>query len=395
MKISNSLKQYLALCAVTAVAVIVYLMCYQNGISELISIDYDKNIDGFIKVIIDNNGNLEGSILSECNYNIQNIVMLILGKITGNMYIGVNIYYVISFFLISITSYWCMRKFAISPLVSIGISVLIAFVPYHVNRGEGQMIASSFFIVPLFIGMMYDIIYKEQHNCILKSYMVLSCLAPFIDVQFSTMMVIIALILAVHRWNKNILKLTLLYMMPCMILTFLISALNGMIGRSDLEQNIEVAEEEGLRILDFIMPIRYHIVGKLNDLRLEYDVGFSANGESGLNTLGVLFTIGFVCCILSLFFENKNNIIRWLGWINILVILVSNIHGFNLLIEYVGFHVLYWNRMGILVIITSAITVGIIVEHLKKFIVNNAIFYPMYVATVLVAYMELLLRSNM
>jgi hypothetical protein len=395
MKLSDTLKQYLTLCAVTALAVGVYLVCYQNGISELVSIDYDKNIDEFVKAVIDNNGNFTGGLLSDCCYNIQNIVMLILGSIFGNMYMGINAYYVISFFLISMSTYWCMRKFEISPMLAIGISVLVSFVPYHVNRGEGQMITSNFFIVPLFMGAMYDVIYKGKCSGISKRYMIFACLLPLIDVRLSFMVVMITLILMIHRWSKNIAKYLFPYLTSCMVMTFLISALKGMMGRDNLEYYIEIAQDEGLRIFDLIMPIRYHIVSRLNNLRYGYDVGFSANGESGLNTLGVLFAIGFVYCMLCLFMENKNNVIRWLAWINVLVILIANIHGFNLLIEYMGIHILYWNRMGIFIIITSAITIGIIAEHLKEHIGKKIISYPVYIAFVALAFVELLLRSNM
>ena len=404
MKKTDTIKNCLILLGIMAIAVVIYITCYGKGNGQLISIDINKPMDGFIEHFIQNDGVFQGNILSECDYNIQNIIMLLLGKICGNIWNGINLYYTFSFFMIAFSMYWCMQKFKISVPVSIAISVLTAFLPYHTDRGQGQLVTSNFFIVPLFLGIWYDLLY-EKNYCENKKinifYMTVMCLAPFIDIRVSWMMIILTIILLINRSDMEVTKKVAVYLLPSIMLSVFAGVLTGIIGSGDLSEKIELAKTEGLRLLDMLMPVRYHIVGKLNDMRLNYDIGFSASGESGFNTMGLLVSAGFVCGMLALFFSNKcDKRIKWLSWINIIVIFISNIHGLNLFFEYMGLNLAYWNRMGIFILINSVIITGMLADSVKEIIykkfpnkICTCVVYILFTVIWLGAYMELLLRS--
>ena len=404
MKNKNVIKQYITLILITAVAVAVYIACYQKPDGQLATIDIYKPIDNMIEILIENNGELNTNVFSACDYNLQNLVIITIGSICSKMWTGLKIYYILSFFMISVSVYWCLTKMKISSPIAIGMSVLAAFLPFHVDRGGGQIITSNFFLVPLFLGIWYDLLYEKNYSENKKInifYMTIMCLAPFIDIRVSWMMIILTIILLINRSDMEVTKKVAVYLLPSIMLSVFAGVLTGIIGSGDLTEKIELAKTEGLRLLDMLMPVRYHIVGKLNDMRLNYDIGFSASGESGLNTMGLLISAGFVCGMLALFFGSKcDKKIKWLSWINIIVIFISNIHGLNLFFEYIGLNLAYWNRMGIFILINSILITGMFADYVKEIAykkfphkICKAVVYILFTVIWFGAYMELLLRS--
>lgn len=80
---------------------------------------------------------------------------------------------------------------------------MAAFLPFHIDRGEGQMMTSNFFLAPLFLCLFYDLIYCQKADVYSKKYIVLVCLAPFIDIRISVMAVLlfIVFLLQLHDWD--------------------------------------------------------------------------------------------------------------------------------------------------------------------------------------------------
>lgn len=383
---------------ITTVAVIVYLSCHHFNLSRPIIFNEDKAIDNFIKSVVLESNKVETEILVTCEYNIQNIIIFFLIKILGNTWAGINVYYIFSFFMISFSMYCLLKKLQIPIEISLGLSVLTAFLPFHIDRGEGQIMTSNFFLVPLFLCMFYDLVYYKKLEFYSKRYIVLVFLAPFIDIRISIMTVLLFIIFLVQCYNEKNIKFIIYYFIPLFLVTFIVSILSSTLKVFD----IELAKEEGMRILDMIMPMRYHISGRLSDVRLEYDILLSAHGESGLNSLGVLFSVGFVCMMLAMFFEwKKDKRIAWMGMISIIVILIAGICGIGSVIEYFGINIIYWNRMAVYIAVCSAVVVGILAEQIVRWIesrndrkyllVCNIAIYLVFIF----AFFELILRRNM
>lgn len=398
-KILAELKQYMIVIIATLIVVLLYLWCYGNREGQFLSFDRDKAIDSFIEQLILSDENGSSLNFSECEYNIQNIMIFLLCKIAGDVYQGINVYYILSFFMISIAMFWYLRKIKVSVGIAAYVAVLTSLLPFHIDRGEGQIITSTFFLVPIFAGIWNDIIYEERVEKIKKAYIIWMCIAPFADVKFSVMAMVITVILVVHRHKREITKLMLLYMSPVAIGTIVLNQVTLVLKTDNIEQSIQLARTEGMRILDMMMPLRYHVWDRLWNMRYEYDVEFAANGEAGWNSMGILLTIFFVMSMLILFFDlHVDKRITWLAWINILVILISNISGFNLLLEYIGIHVGYWNRMAIIIIVNTAAAMGIIADRLHQNMnrkVNMIIVNGILGAIGVVGMLDVLLRQNM
>ena len=328
------------------------------------------------------------------------MAIYLLSKITGNWIVGANIYYTLTFFAISFSSYWLLTKVGVSHAVSAFGAVLLSILPYHTDRGVMQVITSSFFMVPVIVGIFYDIYFVEKEQKteqnINRIYLAALLLLPWIDLNLTFMTAILMVMLCLQRHKKDTTDLLAVYGIPMLTEALVIYAIAHMGTSTNLTETVERAKEEGLRILDFIMPVRRHIYDRFFNLRYDYDVAFGASGESGLNTLGFLLSICFVTGILVLLFSKKgNSLVKWLSWINIVVILFANISGFGLLVEYAGIHVIFWNRMGIFIIVSSAVIMGIYADQIKAILqnkTNKIICNIVFAFVAVVAILDVLLR---
>lgn len=393
-------KAYLELAIATICMTILYLVLRGFRLSELLPIDQGKAMDKFIADLIASGTETDQGFFAFCQYNVQNMVIYLLSRITGNGIIGANLYYILTFFAISFSSYWLLTKVGVSHAVSVFGAVLLSILPYHTDRGVMQIITSSFFMVPVIVGIFYEIYFVEkeqkEEQKINRIYLAVLLLLPWIDLNLTFMTVILMAMLCLQRHRKEITYLSAAYGVPMLMEALVIYAIAHMGTRTNLTETVERAKEEGLRILDFIMPVRRHIYDRFFNLRYDYDVAFGASGESGLNTLGFLLSICFVAGLLVLFFSKKGNLlVKWISWMNIAVILFANISGFGLLVEYAGIHVIFWNRMGIFIIVSSAVIMGTYADQIKAILqkkTNKVICTIAFAFVAVIAILDVLLR---
>ncbi len=395
----SRVKQYITLMIITAITVAIYLILVEANLNELISIDSSKPMDSFIIKLIESKVEVGIGLFAFCEYNIQNLVIYLFSLCAQNVVVGINIYYLLSFFLISAAMFWYLQRQKMSLGVAMYVAILIAFIPYHVERGIGQIITSSFYLVPIFFAIWQDIIYEEKVEKINWGYMLVMCIAPFIDFTLSVMMLILMIVLMIHRNKWGITKSVLMYVLPLVLFVILRSRLSNPFVKCELQECIELAREEGLRLLDLIMPFRYHASDFLWNIRYEYDVTYHAHGECGLNSLGILLCCCFILGLINLFFgEERKNRIAWLSWINIVVILISYVSGINLIFEYFGLHIIYWNRMAIFIIVSAGTILGLLAEQIYGWLENKvgSIVAKCSLGFIgLLGFMEVLLRQNM
>lgn len=398
-KLKKEMKPYLYVLLLTAVVFLLYFILNQFRIKEIWVYDADKAVDDFIRRILEGETASGIKLFDFCQYNIQNLMIFVLCRIFGNVSLGINLYFTATFFFISIASYWCMKTIGVRKKVSIFIAVLLSFVPFHIDRGEGQIITSTFFLVPVFLGIMYQMLFLNNRIGIKKGEIAFMAVIPFIDWRLAVMFLILMTVLMVHRGGREIYQTAGVYIAILSVMTLFVGILSGVFGTADIVENIRLAREEGLRLLDMVLPLRYHVSDRLWNIRYEYDISFSVHGECGLNSQGMLISIGFLYGILALFFGRKTDKrIQWLAWISVIVILVSVVGGFNLIFEYFGINLVYWNRMGIIIIVCSAAILGILMDKMVSRLSQRVPLSAVYIVTGLAAaagMAELVLRQNM
>lgn len=389
-------KAYLELAIATACLTVLYLVLRNFRLNELLPIDEGKAMDIFIADLLTAGNRTEKGFFSFSQYNVQNMIIYLLGKIVGNVIVGINIYYILTFFAISFSSYWLLKKVGVSHSVSVFGALLMIILPFHTDRGVMQIVTSGFFMVPVIVGMFYDIYFLNNESKIKRAYIAVLLILPWIDLNLAFMTVILMVMLCLQKHEKGTTYLTVCYGIPMLIESIVIYNLIHFGTQTNITDAVERAKTEGLRILDFIMPVRCHIYERFFNLRYDYDVAFGASGESGLNTLGFLLSIFFVVGILMLLISKKDNLlVKWLSWINVVVIIFANIGGLGLLVEYMGIHITFWNRMGIFVIVSSTVIMGIYADKIKSAMQNKyhkIICNAAFILVAAIAIMDVLLR---
>ena len=83
----------------------------------------------------------------------QFLIVKSLTLFTDNPFLVANMFYLLSFFLIAIASYYALTSPTISRTPAVVLSILYAFLPYHLYRGSGYLWLGNYFIVALVIAV--------------------------------------------------------------------------------------------------------------------------------------------------------------------------------------------------------------------------------------------------
>jgi phosphoglycerol transferase len=75
--------------------------------------------------------------------------MLLLSVFTHNPFLVTNIYYLLTFPLITLTSLYVLRRFNLSYVPALCCSLLYAFLPFHFMRNESSLNVAAYYVVPL------------------------------------------------------------------------------------------------------------------------------------------------------------------------------------------------------------------------------------------------------
>lgn len=68
---------------------------------------------------------------------------------SSNPALVANLFYLLSFALVSLSSFFVLRRLGVSDAVAVVVSVLFSLLPYHFFRGESQLVLSAYYSVPL------------------------------------------------------------------------------------------------------------------------------------------------------------------------------------------------------------------------------------------------------
>ena len=75
----------------------------------------------------------------------------LIGRFTNDAVFAINVYYILGFVLIALTSLFVFRSFGFSTIPSVPASLLFAFLPHHYKRGEYHLFLSSYYLIPLMV----------------------------------------------------------------------------------------------------------------------------------------------------------------------------------------------------------------------------------------------------
>lgn len=298
---------------------------------------------------------------------------------TDNPALIANLFFILTFAFIAFASFLALRAFDISVFSATIISVIYAFLPYHILRSVGHLFLSNYMVVPLAIMVALWIIQdklkifgknaKGQYTIIWNKYFTIGvAVAIFIScngVYHAYYSCIIFIFAWFVRGLRNgaflcrglaevilicvaaVVTLIILYF-PTLIYQMQHGA-NAMVGGRATWQS----EFYALRIIDMLLPITGHHIDSFSLLRDKFNDLIGSTAERNAATLGILSSIGFVSLLLwslaktvtqeNLFLQRTikkfslekkdQELISDLSALNILTILFASVGGFVMFIS--------------------------------------------------------------
>ncbi len=256
-------------------------------------------------------------------------IIKILALFSQNPFLVVNSFFIITFALISLSSFAVLRHSKISIFSATLVSILYSFTHYHLVRGTSHLFLSNYAIVPLIIMVFLWIIENKikildkdkngRVQFIFNNFAYLSLLIAAIaatsGIYYAFYSCIIFIFALFIRGLKNgkfrnlaALEVLTLCFVIFLILVFLhfpvISywAKNGY-NASVVHRGLAESEFYALKIIYLFLPSPNHYFDYFSNLRGLFD-SFSKEMESGAASLGILASAGFL--FLSLWLIAKN-----------------------------------------------------------------------------------------
>lgn len=321
--------------------------------------------------------------LSE-NINLLIIKLLIL--VGFNWVMSINIFYILTYPLTALVSLWIMKKFEISDLIAIPLSIIYTFTPFHLFRGVDHLFLSAYYLLPLSILVAYKLSIKDlKHYPLLLLYVILLGSAGAYYTFFSAIVIGTGFVIGLLdnlKDKKFILKgLATLFLL---VFTFILNISPSLTHDYKYGRNYNVTvrppshtERYGLKLTQLILPIENHNFDLFNKIRKKYKIyGLgSITNENQYSSLGTVTSMSFILLLFwSIFKPNKiefpskiEDKLDVFGKLNLVSLLYATIGGLGLIVSVYFISVFRsLNRISILIAFISLAAGGLVLENFEK-----------------------------
>jgi hypothetical protein len=331
--------------------------------------------------------------------NLDCLLIKLISIVTHDYATTYNVFFLITFPLTTLTTMFALRQFKISLPISIVVSLLYTFIPYHFLRGEPHIFFASYFMIPLMVMVMMwvftdDNLFFNSKNgnklnvsspkfiasviiCILIS----STMGYY--VVFSGFLLLIAGIYSATVKKKWYPALTAFVLLAILLIGLLVNIAPTLIyhitnGGNPLVASRTTAEAEtyGLKIIQLFMPVIGHRVAELAAIANQYATTSPLVNENSMASLGIIGSIGFLAMIGLLFvrvykpFDEYSKIglplLNGLSILNIAAVLLGTIGGFGALLTIVLPEIRCYNRISIFIAFFSLFTIAILLQIVRQ-----------------------------
>lgn len=314
----------------------------------------------------------------------------ILRLFTRNYGLVINIYYLLTYPLIAMTSLYAFRRLGISTGLGIAGGVLFAFLPFHVFRGANHLMHSSYYLVPLivltalWIADGHPLFRFDREKSERKSLGLVTrdgwlalVVCAFVGVDnpywafFSGGFLIVGGILGRfhygHRralYSSVILGLVLSFTFGLNLLPNLMYAsqhgLNPISRRAPRE-----AEVYGGRITQLLLPVSNHRIPALAKWKAAYNAGAPLVNENDTASLGIIGGIGFVSLLAGFYRKRISKLFESVSVLNLSAVLMFTMGGAGALFSFVVWPQFRgYNRMSVYIGFFSILAVIILADRL-------------------------------
>ncbi len=327
--------------------------------------------------------------------NFYFLMIKLIGLLTNDYALAMNLFFLLTFPLTTLSALWVLRQFEISYIPAIFASLLYTFLPFHFVRGEHHLFLAAYFLVPLAvmvimwaasgkISLLDEQTVKfrlpsSKRNLILSIVICLLISAGGTYFAYFTcfFLVIAGILIALRRKNPRLLVLPGLLI--CLItggvmLNLLPSILylSSHGGTPIVRRHAIDSETYSLRISQLILPMSGHRFFLMNKLKSAFNQRLFIN-ENDDATLGLIGTIGFLTLIGWLLLkkpelkridqDGTGGIVSHLSIFNIAAVLLGTFGGLSALIALIiTSKIRAYNRISIFIAFFSLLTVALLLN---------------------------------
>lgn len=328
---------------------------------------------------------------------LPNILIFHIAKIFKGAGYGINLYYIASYGLSSMCSYYMLRKSNIEQVYSLVGAVLYALIPGHFLRNEGHLYVGSCFAIPLIIvtainlysGKMCKTEYisnnklsakelfisnsKEQNIGIIFTVVVSLC-TIYYGIFSLMLLTFCAIYCTITQKKLRHLFYYLQYVLTeliCVTIIYIPQIVSNKLDPCIEKVNIITrsmgdVELYAGKLIQYILPVSGHRIPALANLKNLYDTSFPLVNENHMVSLGLIMSIGFLTGLLANFFQ-KETIFKELepyGKCMLFLFMVSTVGGLGALVGLINYSLRCYNRFSYYI---GAVGIIISMKLLQKF----------------------------
>ncbi len=319
---------------------------------------------------------------------LHHLTFKVLALFTSDPFLLFNVFYFLTFPLTTFCALFVLRRLGVSTSIAVVMSLLYAFQPYHLLRC-GHLLLSAYYLVPfaclIAVRIYQDRPYLAGENDPRGSHrggtvaVVLLCAALGASgayyAFFSCFLIMVGGLAGAwthRRWSPLVRGSAV-----CAVafLAFVASAASALQHRLT-QPNADVAERHpadaevyGLKIVQMLMPVRGHRVGRLRDLEGAYTLGPTPLvNENTTAALGIIGAIGLVYLLAraALNRGGSGSTMDGLAVIALAAVLLGTIGGFGSAFSFVvSPWIRGYNRISIFIAFMALAASGLLLEALR------------------------------
>ncbi len=328
--------------------------------------------------------------------NLQILVMKFIALWTKNYGVVLNVYYLLTFPLITMTSLFAFQRLGFSYSTSVIGSLLFTFLPYHFFRGEMHIFLSGYYLLPLMILVILWIASagdpaqanptmgerKPDWRFAEKFSRVVCALVASAGLYYAFFGGFFLLAAGAYAWfrrrhyrsllNGAVLCSLIVIVSFCNILPNILYIAHHGLNASPIRRAPISAEFFGLKVPVMLLPVTDHRVPALAQLKATYNGQTVAVNENDFATLGIVGVLGFLLLVGRSLFgaphwqQPHKALLSALAALTLSALLLALTNGFSGLVAFVVPIIRGYNRASLYIAFFSFLAVGAALDTIGR-----------------------------
>ena len=358
----------------------------------------------------------EGLDLRDVPMSDNNFLLLLLkllGVVSHNYGVVLNLSFLLTFPLVTITALYTLRQFGVSRVVAILASLLYTFLPFHFVRGQHHLFLAAYFLVPLMVLVVLWLATGKltlvdantgKFSVKLRDHKLLGSVAicllmsgggTYFAYFGCFFLLLVGCLVAIQRqnWRCLALPVALVALIFGGLVANLLPSILYLRQQGDtpsVRRHAIDAEIYAMRLSQLILPVSGHRVFLAAKLKAAFNqrLLINENDDASLGavgTLGFLLLLGWVIVrkpeLRRIEDDGSQGVISYLSILNLSAVLLATFGSFSALIALILTpKIRAYNRISIYIAFFALLTVALLLDQLARRYVTNAARHGVFVA---------------